>query len=79
MSVGTSGAKSALRAHDVRSAPASRHGDLAELGLDPDELPDGLVIADERGRVICFNAAAERITATSAADALGRHLGGPCR
>ncbi|MGP4052733.1 ATP-binding protein [Streptomyces sp. 2A115] len=74
MSVGTSGAKSALRAHDLRSASVSRHGDLAELGIDPDDLPDGLVIADEHGRVICFNAAAARITATPAADALGRQL-----
>jgi signal transduction histidine kinase len=74
MSVGTSGAQRALHARDARSASAARHGDLAELGLDPDDLPDGLVIADEHGRVICFNAAAARITATPAADALGRRL-----
>jgi signal transduction histidine kinase len=41
------------------------------LGLDPDDLPDGLVVADEHGEVICFNAAAARITATEAAAALG--------
>ena len=57
---------------------AARHGDLAELGIDPDDLPDGLVVADEHGRVICFNAAAARITAIPAADALGRPLEGPC-
>ncbi|WP_328772815.1 sensor histidine kinase [Streptomyces sp. NBC_00286] len=77
MSVGTSGAKRALRARDVHSAPASPRGDLTDLtdlGIDPDDLPDGLVIADERGRVICFNAAAARITAVPAADALGRQL-----
>ena len=50
-----------------------------ELGIDPDDLPDGLVIADENGRVICFNAAAARITAVPAADALGRHLERPFR
>ncbi|GGU78720.1 PAS domain-containing sensor histidine kinase [Streptomyces albospinus] len=41
------------------------------LGLDPDDLPDGLVVADERGRVICFNAAAARITGIDPPDALG--------
>ncbi|MEV2215069.1 ATP-binding protein [Streptomyces sp. NPDC050997] len=71
MSVGTS---SAPGARDVRHPPAPRPGDLAELGIDPDQLPDGLVVADEHGRVICFNAAAERITAVPAADALGQRL-----
>ncbi|MER7973766.1 MULTISPECIES: ATP-binding protein [unclassified Streptomyces] len=42
--------------------------------IDPDELPDGLVVADAHGRVVCFNAAAERITALRAEDALGRRL-----
>ncbi|MFJ8587026.1 ATP-binding protein [Streptomyces sp. NPDC093595] len=41
---------------------------------DPDELPDGLVVADEHGRVVCFNTAAERITAVPRAEALGRAL-----
>ncbi|MGW1158336.1 ATP-binding protein [Streptomyces sp. NPDC002513] len=71
MGVGTSRAPGARDAH---RAPASRRGDLAELGIDPDELPDGLVVADEQGRVICFNAAAARITAVPAAEALGRPL-----
>src|SRR5437879_4068917 len=74
MGVGTSGAQRELRARDMHRTSASQRGDLAELGIDPDELPDGLVIADERGRVICFNAAAARITAVAAADALGRQL-----
>ncbi|MER8067792.1 MULTISPECIES: ATP-binding protein [unclassified Streptomyces] len=43
-------------------------------GIHPDELPDGLVVADETGRVICFNAAAARITAVPCAAALGRPL-----
>ncbi|MFD4947770.1 ATP-binding protein [Streptomyces sp. NPDC058239] len=42
--------------------------------VDPDDLPDGLVIADETGRVICFNSAAARITAVPRAAALGRPL-----
>ncbi|MET9831930.1 ATP-binding protein [Streptomyces sp. NPDC006385] len=71
MSVGTS---SAPGAPEVRRPSASCPGDLAELGIDPDDLPDGLVVADEHGHVICFNAAAERITAVPAADALGQRL-----
>ncbi|MDT0467722.1 sensor histidine kinase [Streptomyces gibsoniae] len=71
MGVGTSRAPGA---RDANRAPASRCGDLAELGIDPDELPDGLVVADEHGHVICFNAAAARITAVPAAEALGRRL-----
>ncbi|MFF8450605.1 ATP-binding protein [Streptomyces leeuwenhoekii] len=75
MSVGTS---SAPGSREARRAPASRppgeRADLAGLGIDPDDLPDGLVVADEHGRVICFNAAAERVTARRAADALGQPL-----
>ncbi|MBT2422132.1 PAS domain-containing protein [Streptomyces sp. ISL-22] len=71
MSVGTS---SASGARDVRPPSAPCPGDLAELGIDPDDLPDGLVVADEHGHVICFNAAAERITAVRAEDALGQRL-----
>ncbi|MFD5036813.1 sensor histidine kinase [Streptomyces sp. NPDC058378] len=43
-------------------------------GIGPDDLPDGLVVADENGKVICFNTAAARITATAVSDALGRSL-----
>lgn len=42
--------------------------------LDPDELPDGLVIADQAGRVICFNRAAARLTGISGPAVLGRPL-----
>ncbi|MFD3520795.1 ATP-binding protein [Streptomyces sp. NPDC058653] len=45
-----------------------------DFGIDPDDLPDGLVVADETGRVICFNAAAARITAVVAAEAVGSPL-----
>lgn len=73
MSIGTS------RSQGVRDILCTRAdhgalGDLGGLGLDPDELPDGLVVADETGRVICFNTAAVRITTVSAADALGAPL-----
>ncbi|MET7681706.1 ATP-binding protein [Streptomyces sp. NPDC005423] len=71
MTVGTSSAPGA-REERQRSEPGP--GEPADLGIDPDDLPDGLVVADENGRVICFNAAAERITAVPAAAALGRRL-----
>ncbi|MFG2478275.1 ATP-binding protein [Streptomyces fagopyri] len=76
MGVGTSGANGALRARDARETPAPRGEEQlgADLGVAPDDLPDGLVVADEHGRVICFNAAAARITAVPAAEALGRQL-----
>jgi signal transduction histidine kinase len=45
-------------------------GDL----LSADELPDGLVVADECGRVIIFNRAAERLTGIGTDQALGRDL-----
>ncbi|MBO1331735.1 ATP-binding protein [Streptomyces sp. VRA16 Mangrove soil] len=49
-------------------------GDLGGLGVQPDDLPDGLVVADESGHVVCFNAAAERITAVPRERALGSPL-----
>ncbi|MFE9609308.1 ATP-binding protein [Streptomyces sp. NPDC006012] len=71
MSVGTS---SAPGGRDVRRVPAPRHGGLAGPGIDPDDLPDGLVVADEHGLVVCFNSAAARITAVRPKDAVGRRL-----
>ncbi|MER5973688.1 ATP-binding protein [Streptomyces sp. NPDC002055] len=47
---------------------------LDGLGLGPDDLPDGLVVADETGRILCFNAAAARITALPPSEAIGRPL-----
>src|SRR4051794_1304363 len=38
----------------------------------PDDLPDGLLVADAEARVIVFNRAATRLTGVSAADAIGR-------
>ncbi|WSZ85699.1 ATP-binding protein [Streptomyces sp. NBC_00859] len=49
-------------------------GGLTSCGIDPDELPDGLVVADEHGRITCFNAAAARITAVPRTAALGSPL-----
>ncbi|MFF5706903.1 ATP-binding protein [Streptomyces sp. NPDC012794] len=42
--------------------------------MDPDELPDGLVVADHTGHVVCFNRAASRITAIAAGQALGARI-----
>ena len=39
-----------------------------------DELPDGLVVADEAGRIAVFNAAASRLTDVDPAEALGKDL-----
>ncbi|MGW0647014.1 ATP-binding protein [Streptomyces badius] len=78
MAVGMSSPRPA-RTTAVRAAaeepagPAAGPDGLAG-GLDPDDLPDGLVVADERGHVVCFNTAAVRITATPRADAIGRPL-----
>jgi len=41
------------------------------FGVTPDDLPDGLIVADGAGRVICFNTAAARITAQRPDEALG--------
>ncbi|MEU0598259.1 ATP-binding protein [Streptomyces sp. NPDC006393] len=56
------------------TGPGPGTGDPTRLGIDPDDLPDGLVVADAHGRVICFNAAAARITAVPAEEALGQRL-----
>lgn len=65
--------------HDRREPGTGRGGHdpyeaLGALGLHPDDLPDGLVVADETGLVTCFNAAAGRITAIRPADAIGQRL-----
>ena len=61
---GLSPAERADLAAAAAPAPAGWH-------MGPDELPDGLIIADHAGRVCVFNRAAARLTGISAADALG--------
>jgi len=39
-----------------------------------DDLPDGLVVADHRGRIVVFNQAATRLTGIAALNALGRDV-----
>jgi signal transduction histidine kinase len=55
---------------DLTGVPA-RAAATAGWHVAPDELPDGLVVADHAGRVIVFNRAAARLTGISAADVLG--------
>ncbi|QKW53186.1 PAS domain-containing sensor histidine kinase [Streptomyces buecherae] len=77
MDVRVSGA-TAVTSHAPGQCPPGESdawtGEASAIGLHPDDLPDGLVVADERGRVTCFNAAAARITATPAAEAIGHQL-----
>ncbi|MFI1827797.1 ATP-binding protein [Streptomyces sp. NPDC020412] len=70
MSVGTSGLA------ETHGTFLCASNNPEALAVDPDDLPDGLVVADEHGRVICFNEAAVRITAVSRADAIGLPLDG---
>ncbi|MEE1725593.1 ATP-binding protein [Streptomyces albidoflavus] len=61
------------------SEPPAPRGTTRDHGtggpaLVPDDLPDGLVVADHRGRVVCFNRAAARICAVRAGDVLGLPL-----
>jgi signal transduction histidine kinase len=55
---------------DLAGVPAQA---VAAVGwhMAPEELPDGLVVADHGGRVTVFNRAAARLTGISAADVLG--------
>jgi PAS domain S-box-containing protein len=55
------------------SAPAAAI-DAAVTRLLADELPDGLVVADETGRIIVFNRAAARLTSIAAEEATGKFV-----
>ena len=49
--------------------------ELAEAqSLLADELPDGLVVADDAGRVVVFNRAAARLTGIAAEEATGKYI-----
>ena len=66
------------RASGVSAAPsagARRARPLADVqSLIADELPDGLVVADETGRLVTFNRAAARLTGIAAEDAIGKYV-----
>jgi signal transduction histidine kinase len=67
----------ALRLADPPALPADA-GPADEYHCDDllsaDELPDGLVVADQHGRIVIFNRAAERLTGLRAGQALGAEL-----
>ncbi|MCI0690216.1 MAG: PAS domain-containing sensor histidine kinase [Sporichthyaceae bacterium] len=44
------------------------------LPLELDEVPDGVIVADETGQVVAVNAAAERLTGIVADEAVGKHI-----
>ncbi len=54
------------------AAPAKSLTDAQSLMAD--ELPDGLVVADEAGRVVVYNRAAVRLTGVAATDAIGKYV-----
>jgi len=57
------------------SAPAARPARSSpEDTLLADELPDGLVVADDAGRVVVFNRAAARLTGIAAEEATGKYV-----
>jgi hypothetical protein len=47
---------------------------LSDAPLMADELPDGLVVADDAGRVVLFNRSAVRLTGIAATDAIGKYV-----
>jgi PAS domain S-box-containing protein len=57
----------------VSGLPAAGFGPDAH-SLIADELPDGLVVADETGRVVLFNRAAARLTGIAAEEAVGKFV-----
>ena len=59
-----------------RAAPGGSGRDalVAAQALMADELPDGLVVADDVGRVIVFNRAAARLTSIAAEEAIGKFV-----
>ena len=65
------------------STPAAPSGNPAALtarsltdaqSLIADELPDGLVVADDAGRVVVYNRAAVRLTGVAAEEAIGKYV-----
>jgi signal transduction histidine kinase len=55
-------------------APLAAQCMTAAESLLADELPDGLVVADDAGRVIIFNQAAARLTSVAAEEAVGKFV-----
>ena len=60
----------------VTALPSVPAGQVVATGglVFADDLPDGLVVADDLGRVVVFNPAAARLTGTAPLNALGREV-----
>lgn len=66
----------------LEKAPGARDDGSAPYALTEasaarvlaDDLPDGLVVADEAGRIITFNRAAARLTSVAAEEAIGKFI-----
>jgi signal transduction histidine kinase len=56
------------------SAPLTAKALADAQSLIADELPDGLVVADDAGRVIVYNRAAVRLTGLAAEEAIGKYV-----
>jgi len=55
-------------------APLTARSLTDARSLIADELPDGLVVADDAGRVVVFNRAAVRLTGVAAEEAIGKYV-----
>src|ERR1700719_936195 len=55
-------------------APLTAKGLADAQSLIADELPDGLVVADDAGRVIVYNRAAVRLTGLAAEESIGKYV-----
>jgi signal transduction histidine kinase len=56
------------------NVPAGQAALAAAESLAADELPDGLVVADETGRLVVFNRAAVRLTGVPSEQAIGKYV-----
>lgn len=64
----------AVPSSSVSSAPLTAKALAEAQSLLADELPDGLVVADETGRVVVFNRSAGRLTGMAAEEAIGKYV-----
>jgi PAS domain S-box-containing protein len=58
----------------VRGGQTHRRGSDAACSIEVDDLPDGVIVADDRGRVTAFNRAASRLTRVDQDAVVGRHF-----
>jgi hypothetical protein len=65
---------SGLSASSGSAAPLTAKTLIDAQSLMADELPDGLVVADDAGRVVVFNRAAVRLTGIAADEAVGKYV-----